>query len=442
MRKNLFLVTVIILLLFVCIMKTHSDTKPVEQEVFEQKALNTEEFETENDNAETFSTEVINTEEISSQDREQNIRVLISSDDYQSRYHDSIKVESDQGAEICFGNEVLKMAPDEVITVTADMKKEAKDEPVIIYPTGGNLYLPELIRSKMGEGYQGHMEFYFTDQGIILINELNLEEYLKNVVPSEMPSDYPEEALKAQAICARTYALKRIREEEKLEGLADLDDSVSYQVYHNQGTAQQTDRAVEETKGMVLEKNGELIDALYYSTSCGLDLRMDLSDEAVMETFMTTDQIRASEYKETWFRWKTRIWLSNLPGEVKDLKITERRKDGAVIKMQVQYLSGEEQLEGEYSIREYLAQASPEYIVQDGSTRSDMALLPSAFFVMKPYYEGEQITAYDLFGGGYGHGIGLSQNGAKCMAQDGYTCEEILMAYYGDNYGEIQIIAE
>ena len=67
-----------------------------------------------------------------------------------------------------------------------------------------------------------------------------------------------------------------------------------------------------------------------------------------------------------------------------------------------------------------------------------MALLPSAFFVMKPYYEGEQITAYDLFGGGYGHGIGLSQNGAKCMAQDGYTCEEILMAYYG----EIQIIAE
>ena len=159
-----------------------------------------------------------------------------------------------------------------------------------------------------------------------------------------MPSDYPGEALKAQAICARTYALKRIREEEKLEGLADLDDSVSYQVYHNQGTAQQTDRAVEETKGMVLEKNGELIDALYYSTSCGLDLRMDLSDEAVMETFMTTDQIRASEYQETWFRWKTRIWLSNLPGEVKDLKITERRKDGAVIKMQVQYVSGEEQL--------------------------------------------------------------------------------------------------
>lgn len=438
MRKNLFLVTVIVFLLFVYIQEMRSDTKPVEQEVFKQEAFETEAFKTEAFKTKDFKTEAFNAEEILSQNRKQNIRVLISSDDYQSRYHDSIKVESDQGAEICFGNEVLKMTPDEIFTVTADMKKEAKEEPVIIYPTGGKLYLPELIRAKMGEGYQGHMEFYFTDQGIILINELDLEEYLKNVVPSEMPSDYPGEALKAQAICARTYAQKRIREGEKLEGLADLDDSISYQVYHNQGTAKQTDCAVEETKGMVLEKDGELMDALYYSTSCGLDLRMDLSDEAVMEAFITTDQIRASEYQETWFRWKTRIWISNLPGEVKELKITERRKDGAAVKMQIQYLSGEEQLEGEYSIREYLAQASPEFTVQDGSTRSDMDLLPSAFFVMKPYYEGDELTAYDLLGGGYGHGIGLSQNGAKCMAQDGYTCEEILRAYYG----EIQIIAE
>ncbi|MGN0354189.1 MAG: SpoIID/LytB domain-containing protein [Muricoprocola sp.] len=424
MRKNLFLVTVIVLLLFVYFQETQSVTDPVEQEAFEQEAFQTEAFETED-----FKIEAFHADEISLQ----NIRVLISSDNYQSQYHDSIKVESDQGAEICFGDEVLNMTPDEVFTVTADMKKEAKEEPVIIYPaTGGNLYLPELIRAKMGEGYQGHMEIYFTDQGIILINELELEEYLKNVVPSEMPSDYPEEALKAQAICARTYALKRTREGEKLEGLADLDDSVSYQVYHNQGTSEQTNRAVEETKGMVLEKDGELIDALYYSTSCGLDLRLDLSDEAVMETFMTTDQIKAAEYQETWFRWKTRIWLSSLPGEVEELNITERRKDGAVIKMQVRYSSGEEPIEGEYNIREYLAQASPEYTVQDGSKRSDMELLPSSFFIMKPYYEGEKIVAYDLFGGGYGHGIGLSQNGAKCMAEDGFACEDILRAYYGE----------
>ena len=85
-------------------------------------------------------------------------------------------------------------------------------------------------------------------------------------MPSEMPSFYPLEALKAQAVCARTYAWKQIKE-KKLEAYgADVDDSVNYQVYNNIGREKNTTQAVKETKGRILSQHGEPIEAYYFST--------------------------------------------------------------------------------------------------------------------------------------------------------------------------------
>ncbi len=73
--------------------------------------------------------------------------------------------------------------------------------------------------------------------------------YLRYVVPSEMPSSYEKEALKAQAVCARTYACARIREKTWENYHADVDDSVESQVYHNMEAQPETDAAVAETEG-------------------------------------------------------------------------------------------------------------------------------------------------------------------------------------------------
>ena len=70
-------------------------------------------------------------------------------------------------------------------------------------------------------------------------------------------------------------------------------------------------------------------------------------------------------------------------------------------------------------------------ILQDGSTREGWQLLPSAFFYLQPVTEGDLLTGYEIYGGGYGHGEGMSQNGARHMAEQGEDYETILKNYYG-----------
>ena len=89
-------------------------------------------------------------------------------------------------------------------------------------------------------------------------------------------------------------------------------------------------------------------------------------------------------------------------------------------------------MEGEYSIRKFLSPLYTPVIAQDGYEADGMSLLPSAFFYFVPEYEEGTLTGYTLKGGGYGHGIGLSQNGAKGMADAGLDYTEILSEYYGD----------
>ncbi|MDE7358453.1 MAG: SpoIID/LytB domain-containing protein, partial [Lachnospiraceae bacterium] len=117
--------------------------------------------------------------------------------------------------------------------------------------------------------YRGTMECLRREQGIVLINELPLEEYLYAVVPSEMPASYPQEALKAQAVCARTYAYRYILRAGLPELGAHVDDTTAYQVYHNIEEHAAATTAVKETDGVLLTYEGEAAGNYYYSTSCG-----------------------------------------------------------------------------------------------------------------------------------------------------------------------------
>jgi len=120
-----------------------------------------------------------------------------------------------------------------------------------------------------GKSYRGIFVLRGSRRGVLLINILNLEDYLKGVVPVELsPVDFGElEALKAQAVAARTYALKNLRQFDDLG--FDLYDTPTSQVYDGLGVEHPlSSRAVEETRGLVAVHGGELINALYMST-CG-----------------------------------------------------------------------------------------------------------------------------------------------------------------------------
>ena len=96
-----------------------------------------------------------------------------------------------------------------------------------------------------------------------------MEDYLKKVVPSEMPASYEKEALKAQAVCARTYAYMQIQSNTYSRYGAQVDDSTNFQVYNNVATDANTASAVQETYGKLLLYEGKPIEAYYFSTSCG-----------------------------------------------------------------------------------------------------------------------------------------------------------------------------
>ena len=134
----------------------------------------------------------------------------------------------------------------------------------------GSVYHEEVTYDS--KEYRGTLEILETEEGYVVINELPVEEYLYSVVPSEMPAGYPMEALKAQAICARTYAYLHILSPAYPQWNAHVDDTTAFQVYHTVEEQESTTRAVNETEGVVLlaPDGKNLAQTYYYSTSCGL----------------------------------------------------------------------------------------------------------------------------------------------------------------------------
>lgn len=424
MRKIIFLCGCILTLLLICFFDGGRQKEKRMQDAWMVNATLREEPDAEQMEMEQ---EVKMTE---SEKTDRMIRVLIKTAGFASSYHEEIRLTSETAFTVSDGTSQVEYEPRTELLLTVENPCFQKSDVIFLESEQESFLIENLQRDKTNAEYPGKLEIRKTENGLLLINELPLEEYLCCVVPSEMPSSYPEEALKAQAVCARTYAVRQMQEGRAQEFFADVDDSVSYQVYNNQDRAISTDQAVYETRGMVLKEDGQLIDALYYSTSCGRNTKLDLSAETVFAAFLTDNTLAAYEAEEPWFRWECEIFLQSLPG-VQSLEILERRPDGAAQLVQAVLASGERKLiKGEYEIRRYLAQFHPIVILQNGEEKTDLTLLPSAFLILRPQYENEELTGYAILGGGYGHGNGMSQNGAKQMARQGMTFDEILAAYY------------
>ena len=217
------------------------------------------------------------------EDAADRIRVLIMGNGFESRYHEKIEITCPGSIKKIQGDSETMLDPASVISVTSG--DGTCSERLILEPQDGSeLTVNSLVRAQGTPSYGGRLEILDTENGLVLVNEIDMEEYLKKVIPSEMPSSYEKEALKAQAVCARTYAFMQSRSNSYSEYGAQIDDSTQFQVYNNVDPDEKTAQAVQETYGKMLYYNENPITAYYFSTSCGTTTNATIWDSDPEDT--------------------------------------------------------------------------------------------------------------------------------------------------------------
>ena len=368
------------------------------------------------------------------------IRVLIKSNGFEQIVHNEVRCSS-QGGLIVSEQENEQSGP---ILITPDDQR-FQNGTIKFQPTRPTekITIESLKRGYGTPSYRGSLELFKTAEGIVIINELKIEEYLYAVVPSEMPASYELEALKAQAVCARSYAYNQSRTYSYPEYQAHVDDSTSFQVYGNSREQESTIMAVDETYGQKVWYNGQVATTYYYSTSCGKTTSteawgksLDKNTNYLQSVQLTNDKGEYYEEELPWYRWTASIPKETLEqlielntgielGELQNITV-KRRGAGEIV--QVLEIMGSEDaitIETENKIRSVLGGKGYQIEKQDGTMIDSSKLLPSAFFTIE-----RQNEQYIICGGGYGHGIGMSQNGANEMAKEGMNYKEILQTFY------------
>lgn len=259
--------------------------------------------------------------------------------------------------------------------------------------------------------------------------------------------------------------MNHIKNRKNRETGADLDDSVSFQVYNNYQETESSRKAVESTEGQVMD----LEEVWYYSTSCGTSGREDLSDESAFREYLSQEPEEEAEYGSPWIRWEAELPAEQILAHVNqafgvswqslyEAEIQERNPDGQVQNLWLRGDQGEISVEGEYAVRETLGVKGIPVNLRDGSVSENMSLLPSAYFYLEeilpeeetaeqekeetsPQTERRGLSGLKIYGGGYGHGLGMSQYGAAQMAQEGADYQEILLFYYQES-GKIHEVGE
>ena len=288
-----------------------------------------------------------------------------------------------------------------------------------------------------------------------LVNIVPLETYLRGVVPHEVGAGAPGAAMQAQAILARTYVLRNSR--RFAIDHYQLCATTQCQVYFGADSYDAlADRAIASTRGLVLTYNNELVDALYFSTSGGVtapfnevwqgtgrpylrtvldsvnhvwDLtKRPLADEQNFRAFIS-QKTGFNEDTRNLFRWREEASLSALTKDlqvylrslkhplanlqqVQKLQVTRRSTSGRVLKMTATTDVGPIELERDDILNAFSAPIS-------------------MLFYLDPLTSPNQtLRGYAFVGGGWGHGVGLSQFGSHHLAQLGWTGDRILAFYF------------
>ena len=344
--------------------------------------------------------------------------------------------------------------------------------PVTFTCDGGLLGVAGLKRASKQALYHGALQLVKkNDKKFNLVNLIEVEDYLKGVVPNEMPVRFGLEALKAQSVAARNYVLTP---RTKASVNYDVVDSVASQVYFGANTETSiSDRAVEETSGIVALYGWDLILALYSSTSGGYteSYSYAFSDpktkefpsedkpylkakpDMLSQSPLNNEEAAASFYKSNpdaydirspYFRW-TREWnveelraalestlvaqsatgfvkpifkKGDKLGEILALDVKKRGDSGKIVELDIVTTTGTYKVYKELVIRRL--------ITKDGKA------LPSANVVFEPQFDDSgKLISIKAYGGGFGHGVGMSQFGAGFMGSElKLPYEKILQHYY------------
>lgn len=271
--------------------------------------------------------------------------------------------------------------------------------------------IPDYVRVKLNDG---------------TIEKIDLDEYLYSVVQSEMGLYYkstdmksaaqvPLEALKAQAVASRSYVLYNIINSSSNSDF-DVTSNTSSQVYkQNLNINSLVKQAVDETSGQVITYDGEVACAYFFSTSGG----QTESSENVWYAALPYLRGVEDEYEievENCSTWTARFTVAEIEakfpeiGDFEDIKIVEKSENGRTIELKI-----------------YGSDANKILLKNGIRTSLGASKVRSQWFKVKA---GDDEIVFT--GKGYGHGVGMSQNGAIGMALEGFTYDEILEWYYTD----------
>lgn len=458
--------------------------------------------------------------------RNPELRVLIKNDDFMSDIHAEVRLTSNRDFQLRSeeGTLFAEYPAWEEVNLDAFQLKSGEN---LVFESEGKMVLSSLKRAQGNPMYYGKLQIYKEEQGYTVINIVPMEDYLRNVVPSEMPSSYPLEALKAQAVCARSYAYYYYLNASGLPHDANMSDSTEFQVYNNIQETEITNQAIAQTEGMLLLNNKEPVPTYFFSTSCGFTTNetiwkeyfegkefaqgenptvvhrlgemqeektvafqpvtvaetqavetistdsglgilynaFALRENQNFEAYIQSDDADFLESQEPWYRWtyageisserikeRLRSRYAVRPdliltleqesgdyvnqdiegvGNITGIEVIKRLDGGVADELLIETTQNTFLIIGEYNIRYVLSDESSDIIRKDGSVIPVASLLPSAYFIIEPERTSSGvITGIVLHGGGYGHGVGMSQNGAKHAAESGMDYKEILALFY------------
>jgi len=316
-----------------------------------------------------------------------------------------------------------------------------------------------------GKMYRGYIYAEKRDNGeLLVLNYVGTDDYVSSVLGKEMSYTWPIEALKAQAVCARNFVLTR-GSAHKSYGF-DVCTSTHCQVYGGVASEHEnTRRAVEETKGVLARFNGELVGLYFFATSGGQTEDVENVWGSPYGYLKSVEDIYENPEKASRYKWTVSLTREEIQqkletagvniGTLNNITIDSTSPSGRVTKMTFHASGGEHSVKLE-KCRSILGLYSQKFTV---SSDSVSALATTSGSASAPYFaqsasgiggvagysvlyeNGKMGTVkvnegsannYTINGNGYGHGVGMSQWGARGMAENGFTYDQILKHYFTD----------
>lgn len=260
----------------------------------------------------------------------------------------------------------------------------------------------------MGTHYTGNIEVWKGDESLYIINELPIEDYVKDVVAVEVRPDWEIEALKVQAVISRTYAL--YQKKKNGNSIYHIASSVIDQVYKGNNYNEKVAQAVEETRGETLTFKGHIIEAFYHSTCGG---KTENPEDVFGKSYPYLKSVESKCDLSPYSEWEISIYLTEIEEalglpEIREISIKSYTSSGRVKQIEIT-TNSETKIINAIDFRKLIGWKT----------------LPSTNFNLS---RTQNVVIFK--GRGYGHGVGLCQWGTLQMAKEGMNYKEILSFYY------------